>query len=83
MSRSKNTKEVIKNIALQAESQEDTSVPADGHKAIINKANKSQRQTESGRTMTININDNRSTALELSLINYGVGGRGYARTNLA
>ena len=30
----------------------------------------SQRQTESGRTLTIKINHNRINALELSVINY-------------
>ena len=52
-----------------AESQEVSSFPADGHKPIV-KMNNNQRLTESGRTMTISINHNRSTALERSVINY-------------
>ena len=43
-------------------------LPADGHQAILNKMD-SHRQTESGRTMTIRTNQNRSTALERSVIN--------------
>ena len=47
-----------------------SSFPADGHQAILNKVMKSQRQTESGRTLTIRISHNRSTALERTVINY-------------
>ena len=50
-------------------SQEDSSFPADGQQTILNKWTKSQRQTESGRTLTIRINHNRSTSSERSVIN--------------
>ena len=46
----------------RAESQDDSSFPVDGHKAI----RKVKRQTESGQTLTTRINRNRSTALQAS-----------------
>ena len=40
------------------EGREDSSFPADGHQAVLNKTyKKSQRQPESGRTTTIRINE--------------------------
>ena len=57
----------------QVKSQGDSSFPIDGHKAILNKLN-SKSKTESGRTLTIRINHNRSIALEQSVINYSWGG---------
>ena len=53
--------------------QGDSSFPTEDHKAILNKISQrpaiSQRPTESGRTLAIRINHNRSTALERSVIN--------------
>ena len=43
------------------------------YKAILNKM---KRQTESGRTLTLKINHNRSTALERSAKITGFGGGG-------
>ena len=54
----------------QVKSQGDSSFPTDGHNAILNKLNISQRQTESGRTLTIILNHNRRIALERSALNY-------------
>ena len=45
----------------------------DGHQAILNRM---KRQTESGRTLTIRINHNRSTALERSAKITGLRGGG-------
>ena len=52
------------------ENQEESSFPADGHNAILNKMNNKSIKTESGQTLTIRINHTRSTALERSVINY-------------
>ena len=59
-----------KKITAQSESQEISSFSVDVHEATLNVITNSQRLTESGRTNTIRINHNRSTALEPSVINY-------------
>ena len=51
-------------------SQRDSSFPADGHKAILNKKNNKSKTNKSERILTIRIDYNRSTALERSVINY-------------
>ena len=58
----------------QAESQEVNSFPTDVHQVILNKTTKSSK-TNRKRTHTLPIraNYNRTTALERSEINYGVG----------
>ena len=53
----------------QEESQVDGSFQADGHQAVLNKMNKLLK-TNRDRTNNHRINDNRSTALERTLINY-------------
>ena len=50
---------------------------ADGHQAILNKITKSHRQSESGRTIIIRINHNRSIALEQSAVNYWGASTGF------
>ena len=52
----------------QVKSQGDSSFPTDGHKTVLINWTVSQRQTESGRTLTIRINHKRSIALERSVI---------------
>ena len=51
----------IKKQQEQKDKKTTSSFPEDGHQ---------NEQTESGRTMTININHNRSTTLERSVTNY-------------
>ena len=55
---------------------EDSSFPADGIQAILNKMSK---KSECGRTLEIRIKHNRSTALEQSVINNLVAGGGGGR----
>ena len=74
----------------QAESQEDSTFPIDGHRAIVNKTHKKSKTTRK-RTNNDRINHNRNTALERSITNYWGwrgGGRGiingfYTRATLA
>ena len=44
---------IMKYKTAQGESQEDSSVLADGHQAVLNKANKKSRKPEGGHTVSV------------------------------
>ena len=57
-----------------SEKPRDSSFPADGHKAILNKINNKSKTKRKWTNIGIRKNYNRITALERSVINYRGGG---------